>query len=323
MSSATLNPRTVSVEQPGGGRGATELSIAITRLVDGSPAEVFEAWLAPKHLAQWWGPRDGTIDFTTPHVSTDPRVGGKYRIAIRSPRDGAEYWAGGTYLQLDNPNRLVLSFAWEPINGQPTGDRTITVDFAPSGEKTVVAFRIDGFASVEDRDSEIEGWNECLDRLVRYFSAAALRSRADDERQLRALTDAWSRALERKDAAGLTADYTPDALLYDAIPPFQTRGPGAIRAVWEQCLPCLPATFQSERRDVQFVVGGDVAFMHGLHHFKMDDPDPAAQSWLRTTVCYQRVDGHWKVAHEHVSLPFDPMTGDAVYITDADVQQAK
>ena len=26
--------------------------------------------------------------------------------------------------------------------------------------------------------------------------------------------------------------------------------------------------------------------------------------WLRATVCFRRVDGAWKVAHEHASVPF-------------------
>ena len=37
---------------------------------------------------------------------------------------------------------------------------------------------------------------------------------------------------------------------------------------------------------------------------------------MRVTVCYRRMGGEWRVVHEHVSLPFDPMTGQVSYITD-------
>lgn len=26
--------------------------------------------------------------------------------------------------------------------------------------------------------------------------------------------------------------------------------------------------------------------------------------WVRATVCFRKIDGQWKVAHEHVSVPF-------------------
>ena len=30
--------------------------------------------------------------------------------------------------------------------------------------------------------------------------------------------------------------------------------------------------------------------------------------WMRMTACYRKIDGHWKIAHEHFSVPFDMVT---------------
>ena len=141
---------------------------------------------------------------------------------------------------------------------------------------------------------------------------------AADEAEIRGLISAWSRALEAKDLDGLVANYLPDALVYDVKPPHRTEGPAAIRQVWAACLPFFPDRFQSEHRDLKIAVGGDVAFVHGLHHMKViDQPDhPAGQSWVRVTSCYRKVNGRWKVAHEHVSIPFDCATGRVSPITD-------
>lgn len=132
-----------------------------------------------------------------------------------------------------------------------------------------------------------------------------------DEAEIRNLINRWSRALEAKDLDGLTANYRPDAVLYDVKPPYKTEGPAAIRQLWQECLPYFPASFQSEHRELKVTVGGDVAFVHGLHHMKpLDPPDhPCGQSWLRVTTGYRKVDGRWFVAHEHVSFPFDCTTG--------------
>lgn len=139
----------------------------------------------------------------------------------------------------------------------------------------------------------------------------------DDEAEIRRLIGNWSDALEAKDADGLTRDYAPDAVLFDAIPPYKKIGAEAIREVWSHCLPHFPETFKSEHRDITIHVNGDVAFAHCLHHIIAGD-HPAAKSWLRVTVGYRRIEGHWKVVHEHVSLPFNPLDNQAWPIVDPD-----
>jgi uncharacterized protein (TIGR02246 family) len=136
-----------------------------------------------------------------------------------------------------------------------------------------------------------------------------------DEAEIRGLIAQWSKSIEARDAAGAVEAYTPESVLYDAIPPARTVGADAIRALWEQAFRYFPETFRSEHRDLNVAVDGDVAFVHGMHHFIPEPADhPCGSTWMRVTACYRRVDGEWRVAHEHVSIPFDPMTGKASFI---------
>ncbi len=146
----------------------------------------------------------------------------------------------------------------------------------------------------------------------------ATRAASQDEAEIRALISRWSRALEAKDLDGLTADYAPDAMLFDVKPPYKTEGPAAIRRLWEACLPYFPESFESEHRELKISVGGDVAYCHGLHHIRpIDDPaHPAGHSWIRVTACYRKVQGSWRVVHEHVSMPVDCATGQVAPIAD-------
>jgi uncharacterized protein (TIGR02246 family) len=116
------------------------------------------------------------------------------------------------------------------------------------------------------------------------------RTAAQDETEIRRLIATWSKALESKDLDGITADYAPDALLYDAIPPYKTIGADAIRTAWQSCLPCFPDEFASEHRDLVIHVDGDLAVVHGLHHF-LPSPagHPCGQTWMRVTVCYRLI----------------------------------
>lgn len=148
-------------------------------------------------------------------------------------------------------------------------------------------------------------------------------STQQDEVEIRRLIAAWSAALEAKDVDALTADYLSDSVLYDAIPPYKVVGRDAIREVWNNCLPYFPEKFKSEHRDITIHVFGDIALMHCLHHFVPIPADhPSGQTWLRVTVGYRRIDGKWKVVHEHISAPFNPMNNQVWNITNPDVVDA-
>jgi uncharacterized protein (TIGR02246 family) len=141
-----------------------------------------------------------------------------------------------------------------------------------------------------------------------------------DEAEIRHMMHEWSRALEAKDVNGLVRDYAPDAVLYDAIPPYKTVGAENIRQVWENCLPYFPEQFQSEHRDIQIHVAGETAFAYCVHHFVPTPADhPCGETWMRATIGYRKINGRWKVMHEHVSIPFNPLTNQAWHIHDPNV----
>ena len=134
----------------------------------------------------------------------------------------------------------------------------------------------------------------------------------NEEANIRALVAQWSAAIEAKDADAAVANYAPDTVLYDAIPPFRTTGAEAIRAIWQQCFPHFPERFKSEHRDLQVTVDGDLAIAHGLHRFVPEPADhPCGATWVRMTVSFRRAGGRWRVFHEHVSVPFDPASSKA------------
>lgn len=141
------------------------------------------------------------------------------------------------------------------------------------------------------------------------------------ESEIRALLDHWAKTLASRQLDGLTTAYDPDVLLFDVKPPFQIRGAEAYRKMWEDCLPYFPKRFVFERRQLALHVGGDAAFAHFLTCVRAigEVPPGGETMWLRATICFRRAADRWWVSHEHVSTPFDPMTGKAVFVTHADV----
>lgn len=176
---------------------------------------------------------------------------------------------------------------------------------------------------MEDSDIEIRPIFEMADfgdemtpELREQEAAIERKTQNDAEAEVRRMVHQWTKALEARDYDGLVANYTEDSVLFGGIPPYKTVGPQNIRKLWEGCLPHFPE-FKSVHQNLTFEVGDDVAFVHGLHQFQTSPTDhPAGQSWMRVTICFRKMHGQWRVLHEHVSLPFNPMTNEAWKIKD-------
>jgi uncharacterized protein YndB with AHSA1/START domain len=141
-----------------------ERKLLITRTFNAPRPLVFSAWTDPKHLANWWSPKD----FTNRVCEVDVRPGGAMHIVMRAP-DGTEYPMRGFFREIVPPERLVfLAIAKDAI------DRTLlesltTVNFAEEGGKTKITLKAEaiGFAPVARQmlDGMETGWTQSLDRL--------------------------------------------------------------------------------------------------------------------------------------------------------------
>lgn len=130
-----------------------------------------------------------------------------------------------------------------------------------------------------------------------------------DDTPIRKLIADRDLALGRKDMDAYMAHYAPDVVIYDAIPPWKTRGTAAFHRTWEDCLPCFPDNFSIEMRDITIFVHGEIAAADWLWHFTGKEKDhPAMQSWMRNSTIFERKQDTWMIVHEHYSVPFDPNT---------------
>lgn len=74
-----------------------------SRLVDGTPGQVFAAFARPERLARWWGP-DG---FCSSFQTFELRPGGDWRFVMHGP-DGTCYANHNVFSVVDAPRRLVI-----------------------------------------------------------------------------------------------------------------------------------------------------------------------------------------------------------------------
>src|SRR5918995_7006135 len=102
--------------------GTAERELVITRIFDAPLSLVFKAWTEREHLVRWSAPRG----FTITHCEGAHHPGGAWRCCMRSP-EGTDYWLGGVYREIVEPDRLVFTHAWEDEEGKPGHQTLVTV----------------------------------------------------------------------------------------------------------------------------------------------------------------------------------------------------
>lgn len=144
--------------------------------------------------------------------------------------------------------------------------------------------------------------------------STAAANKTDEKAAVKKVIDGFMAALCRKDVKTMMSYYASDVIVYDVKPPFQTKGAVAWKHVWEACIGYFPAEFTVLVRDLSIHVSNDIAFSHYLFRLNGKEKDHAAmQTWIRTTTGFKKIQGKWKIVHEHGSLPFNPHTTQAIF----------
>ncbi|TQM03922.1 SRPBCC family protein [Pseudonocardia kunmingensis] len=154
-----------------GSQGATR-QFTIVRELDAPRELVFRAWTDPEHLTRWFGPRG----CSTPRASIamDVRPGGTWRATMVVDETGQEFPTGGFYLEVREPERLVLT--WREPGGD--SESVVTVELADLGDgRTAMTFHQAGFTTEETRRGVHEGWSSAFDRLTEHVTDPGGRNR--------------------------------------------------------------------------------------------------------------------------------------------------
>jgi PhnB protein len=127
--------------------------------------------------------------------------------------------------------------------------------------------------------------------------------RTTGEAEIRALIDAWAKAMRAKEVDGVLSHYAADSVTFDLAPPLISAGADA------KGLQAWFATWQGPLdyvvRDLRITAGDDVAFGRSLNRLSGTTTDGEKTGlWFRQTLCFRKMRGDWRIAHQHESVPF-------------------
>jgi uncharacterized protein (TIGR02246 family) len=135
----------------------------------------------------------------------------------------------------------------------------------------------------------------------------------NSEGEIRELIDHFANAFRAKDVDGIMSFFAPDIVSFDILPPLAAAGAGVFVKHWEKFFESHQGPIHVEFPDVSIAAGDDVAFSYCVHRIKGTlKSGQHTDWWLRWTACYRKFNGKWLIVHEHVSVPADLGTGNAL-----------
>ena len=151
----------------------SDREVQVVRSFKAPRALVYRAYTEPELVRQWLL---GPPGWSMPVCDMDVRVGGSYRWRWRSHEDNSEFGFAGTFREIQPPERLVHTEAYDPGTvggGFPGQEAIVTVTFTEAGGMTMMTTLID-FGSKEARDGAVatgmtdgmEQSYQLLDRLL-------------------------------------------------------------------------------------------------------------------------------------------------------------
>jgi ketosteroid isomerase-like protein len=129
------------------------------------------------------------------------------------------------------------------------------------------------------------------------------RAASNDEVEIRGLIERWAKAVREENREAIRADHDPGILMFDVPPPFLSRGLDAYMATWETFFACSEKPVGFAFHDVEVTCGQDVAFATATGRCVNTENGKREPLEFRLTMGLRKIEGTWRVMHEHHSLP--------------------
>lgn len=124
-----------------------------------------------------------------------------------------------------------------------------------------------------------------------------------DEHQIGEIIESQLAALSAKEVEGSIAGYVEGNVMYTMAPPLKSQNADPVKSV-QEWFDSWDGPLKFEYKDMQIKVSGDLAFSTSLRRMVGDQNGRHLDIWSRKTLVFERIDGEWKIVHDHESVPF-------------------
>ena len=128
----------------------------------------------------------------------------------------------------------------------------------------------------------------------------------NNEEQIRRLKVEMTNALRNKDVDGVVSAFADDSVMFVLAPPLRFKtgvdspGENGVREWFDT----FEGSLGYEFRELEITSGETVAFCHSLDRIRGRRTDGTnTDTWVRETLGLRKIDGEWRIAHQHQSVP--------------------
>lgn len=149
-----------------------------------------------------------------------------------------------------------------------------------------------------------------LAALLAGMSSAALA--ASSKAQIETLENQFAAAVKSKNLDAIMKVYRtgPDLFVFDVVPPRQYVGSDAYRKDWQDFLAGFQGPIQFSISDLSVSTDGTIGYSHSIQRVEgTDSKGKSVDLTVRLTDVYRKINGHWLIVQEHVSVPVNLDTG--------------
>ncbi len=130
------------------------------------------------------------------------------------------------------------------------------------------------------------------------------------ETQVRAVLEDWAKATQQNRKDEILKNHIPDLVIFDVLPPMKYESAESYRRSWDDWQPETQSEGQFDLEDLSITASTDLAFAHCFIRCGGMMPDGLTfQDLVRATFCLKKIDGTWKILHQHISKPIQKSGG--------------
>lgn len=122
--------------------------------------------------------------------------------------------------------------------------------------------------------------------------------------QVHMVIEDWAQATRQNRKDEILKNHALDLVTFDVIPPMKYESAESYRQSWGDWQPETQGEGQFDLENLSVTVSTDLAFAHCFVRCGATMPDGHTfQDLVRATFCLRRIDGSWKILHQHISKP--------------------
>jgi ketosteroid isomerase-like protein len=140
----------------------------------------------------------------------------------------------------------------------------------------------------------------------------------EEEYKVRTVLEEWAAATRQNRRNDILQHHSANLVIFDVLPPMKYESAESYQQSWDEWQPDTQhqgggggggddddtTVFHLENLTITVDIG-DIAFAHCFIRCGGPLPDVSTfQDLVRATFCLQKVNGSWRVEHQHVSKPY-------------------